>query len=139
MGKSVLIVDDDEDDRYFLKNAISQLIPDLNVVCATDGCEAVTYLHSEKELPQLVFLDLNMTKMSGRETLMLIRNSLRMAKLPVIILTTSHNKTERSELMELGADAYYTKPFHQSDLLRIVSEIRNMWLGPQRFFARVRG
>jgi CheY-like chemotaxis protein len=136
MSKRVLIVDDDEDDRFFLKSAIVELVPGCDVLCASDGCEAVTILNSEKELPEAVFLDLNMSRMSGRETLMLIRNSDRMSNLPVIILTTSHNVSEKSELINLGASAYYTKPFHHTDLLKIVDEIKNAWLTTQKFFRR---
>jgi CheY-like chemotaxis protein len=124
----ILIVDDDKDDQFFLKQAIDDVFPKALVESLYDGAEAIDYLIKCLTPPNLIFLDLNMCKISGRETLTYIKKHTRFKKVPVIILTTSKNDAEKEELINMGASEFYSKPGQISDLVKIVKEVKNKWL-----------
>jgi CheY-like chemotaxis protein len=124
----ILVVDDDHDDQYFIRKAITQEIPQAIVESLYDGSEALAYLEKCTSLPNLIFLDLNMAKISGKDTMRIIRNNDHLSKVPVVVLTTSRNEKERSELLALGASAFYTKPHSSHDLSAIMREVKEKYL-----------
>jgi CheY-like chemotaxis protein len=124
----ILIVDDSADDQFFLKKAIKKIIPQAIVESLYDGADALAYLEKCTDLPNLIFLDLNMNRVSGQTTMQRIRKNETLQKVPVIILTTSRNESEKKTLLDLGANEFYTKPYHNQELLRIVEEVKNKWL-----------
>src|SRR5690349_10600368 len=107
----ILIIDDDTDDHFFLKKAIGKVIPHAIVKSLYDGEDALEYLTRSTELPNLIFLDLNMVRISGQKTMKLIRQNPALSKIPVVILTTSTNEREKEELLALGANDFYSKPY----------------------------
>lgn len=124
----ILVVDDDKDDQYFLRQAITDVIPQAIVESLYDGSEALTYLDKCTALPNLIFLDLNMAKLSGKSTISIIRKNESLSNVPVIILTTSKNEKERVELIGLGANEFYSKPDHPKELVKIVQEVKEKYL-----------
>ena len=124
----ILIVDDDHDDQFFLRKVLNQIIPQAIVESLYDGSEALLYLDKCTSLPNLIFLDLNMMKLSGKETMKIIKKNSYLSKVPVIILTTSKSEEEKAELLALGASAFYSKPDNASGLLQIVEEVKSRWL-----------
>ena len=112
--KKVLLVDDDEDDRAFFLEALKGL--DQNVVCviAQNGKEALETLLADHPKPDIIFLDLNMPLMNGREFLSVTRNYEQIRRIPIIILTTSSDENVKLETANLGARGFITKPdrFH---------------------------
>ncbi len=123
-----LIVDDDADDHYFLRNAIGKVIPHALVESVYDGSEALQYLNRCLILPDLIFLDLNMLKISGQHTISLIRERNELKDVPVVVLTTSKNEKEKSMLLSLGASDFYSKPHETKELVTIVKEVVERWL-----------
>lgn len=124
----ILIVDDDKDDHFFLRQAINQEIPQAIVESLYDGSEALEYLDNCVTLPNLILLDLNMSKISGRSTITLIRKNENLSRVPVVILTTSKSTFEKEELIQLGANDFYSKPDHVKDLIPLVRELRDKYL-----------
>jgi CheY-like chemotaxis protein len=124
----ILIVDDDQDDQFFLRKVINDRIPQAIVESLYDGSEALRYLDSCTSLPNLIFLDLNMLKMSGKETIKVIKRNSYLSRVPIIVLTTSRSEDEKQELLKLGAAAFYSKPERSADLVKIVEEVKNTWL-----------
>lgn len=124
----ILVVDDDTDDQFFLRQAISEAIPQAIIESLYDGIEAISYLDKCTALPNLIFLDLNMARLSGKATIETIRRNKALNNVPIIILTTSKNEREKQELLQLGASEFYSKPDYPKDLLRIVSEVRDKYL-----------
>ena len=120
----LLIIDDDSDDHFLLRKAIDATIPQAIVESLYDGSEALQFLENCTTLPNLIFLDLNMPVVSGTSTIKLIREKDYLANLPIIVLTTSNSERDRTESMKLGASDFYSKPFNQQDLVKIVEEIR---------------
>ena len=123
-----LIVDDDPDDHYFLRNAIGKVIPHALVESVYDGSEALQYLNKCLVLPDLIFLDLNMLKISGQNTVSLIREREELKDVPVVILTTSKNEKEKQDLLARGASDFYSKPHETRELVTIVQEVTDRWL-----------
>jgi CheY-like chemotaxis protein len=94
-----------------------------DLVCATDGEEAINYLNSvgSAELPSLIILDLNMPKWNGRQTLNYIKQQPHLAAIPVVILSTSENRVEQEACAILGASSYYKKPYHLEGYREIIN------------------
>lgn len=127
-SRTILIVDDDKDDQFFLTRAIKEVVPLANVQSFIDGTEVMEYLYAREGVPDLIFLDLNMRKMNGRSTIALIKQDEFFFKIPVIILTTSSSLNDRINLTQLGADDFYTKPIAAVELKTIVEKVKNKWL-----------
>src|SRR5687768_4204869 len=112
----ILIVDDDADDHFFLRKALNKHVPNALIESLYDGAEALLYLEKNESLPDLVILDLNMTRISGQDTIRLIRKNKALEQVPVIIYTTSRNEAERKKMLELGAQDFFTKPSEQEGI-----------------------
>lgn len=118
----ILYVDDDSDDCYFLQMSLSEEGNTADLTCAHDGEEAVKFLDSTNtaDLPSLIVLDMNMPRWDGRRTLGYIKSQSRYANIPVVILSTSENKTDQEDCRQMGATTYLKKPFHYSGYREIV-------------------
>ncbi len=107
--KILMIVDDDEDDRFFFRSAIRKNNPTFECIEAKNGDDALIQLRKAKDLPDFIFLDLNMPKMDGRECLIELKKDKTLKKIPVIIYSTSDYKVDIKLTKELGADYFLTK------------------------------
>lgn len=107
---TILYVDDDGDDREFFREAVHSI--DKSIVCFTacNGLAALSFLESEKNLPDVVFLDINMPLMNGTTCLAEIKSNKKTAHIPVIMFTTSTNPIEVAQCKKHGAKAYINKP-----------------------------
>ena len=107
-NKTILYVDDDEDDRLFLSETIQQISPGTKVVEAENGIQALQYLdelkHDSERLPCLVVLDLNMPLLDGKQTYERIHDDPLLHKLPVIILTSSQNPNDKAFFKKRGLE-----------------------------------
>jgi len=117
----ILYVDDDNDDCLFFKNSIEDAGQKADVICASDGEEAVNYLHSVSSdaLPSLIVLDLNMPRWDGKRTLAYIKSNPQLSTIPVVILSTSEREKEKCQ--QLGAVSYHIKPHHYIGYREIVA------------------
>jgi len=124
--KIILYVDDDADDREFLCDAIHKANPEVEVVQAENGLEALDYLNSNKEnhnrLPCLIVLDINMPLLDGKETFHCIKNDRVLQALPVIVLSSSEKPADKDLFNNLGVE-YFTKPTNISYLSTIASRM----------------
>ena len=110
---TILYVDDDSDDCIFLAESFAASNTSTDLVCASGGEEAITYLNSisSEALPSLIILDLNMPKWDGRQTLCYIKAHPSLSDIPVVILSTSSNSTDKEVCKRLGAISYLQKPY----------------------------
>ncbi|GAA4341726.1 response regulator [Flaviaesturariibacter amylovorans] len=109
----ILMVDDDEEDRFLLQDTFDELGYGKCIHFEDNGEKALGYLAGARAsgaLPTLVILDLNMPKLNGRETLRQIKASPELQHLTVVIFSTSLNPIERDECLTLGAHSYEVKP-----------------------------
>jgi CheY-like chemotaxis protein len=119
---TILYVDDDLDDRQLFVESLRSI--DEQSLCATarDGLEALNYLKTH-ELPDIIFMDINMPIMDGKTCLANIRKNTRTSRIPVIIFTTSNNPGERGECESLGASEFIKKPVSYSAMKDIMASI----------------
>ena len=119
----ILYVDDDSDDCSFLAESFAAANTSTDLVCASGGEEAITYLNSisTEALPSLIILDLNMPKWDGRQTLGYIKSHPSLSNIPVVILSTSSNKTDKEVCARLGAISYLQKPYYYEGYKDIVN------------------
>jgi CheY-like chemotaxis protein len=123
----IILADDDQDDRELFSEVIGESGINVKLECAEDGKELISLLESPAaELPNMIFLDLNMPNKGGKECLEVIRNSKRLQDIPVIIYSTSSSPNDINETFDLGANLYVRKPTSYSDLLTMARTVLNM-------------
>ncbi len=134
--KTVLLVDDNEDDVFFMKMACQRTgIPHAFYV-VMDGDAAVHYLagtgiyadRTLHPLPDLVFLDLKLPKRNGHEVLEWIRTQPGLKNLPVVMLTSSLADSDVSRAYELGVTSYLRKLVCPAEFGQGVRVILKYWL-----------
>lgn len=116
--KSVLFIDDDEDDKLVFGHALNAIDTNIQYLTASDGLEALKILNEDLViLPDLIFMDLNMPKMDGFTCLHKIKQSKDLREIPVLILSTSTNPKDMEKAKNLGAKTFITKPTTYSGLI----------------------
>lgn len=121
--KRCLIIDDDPDDQELFLLAAGDLHEAPDCIFANNGVEGLALLNGLIDLPDFIFLDLNMPKMGGKECLIKIKENPRFKEIPVVIISTSSQHTHREEMQELGALDFITKPPHVTQLTKRLEEI----------------
>jgi CheY-like chemotaxis protein len=119
---SVLLIDDDIDDRMIFGEVLKELAPDIIYHEAINGEDALTKLNNEL-IPDLIFLDLNMPRVDGKQFLAEIQQLDHLKHIPVIIYTTSSHESDKKETHELGASYFLTKPNSLHELTHILTDI----------------
>lgn len=108
--KNLLLIDDDEDDREIFLSVIDAVSPSTTCAIAANGREGLNALASASTLPQLIFLDLNMPLMDGRQFLVEVKKNSTWKDIPVVVLTTSSDRGSIMRTKALGAADFITKP-----------------------------
>jgi DNA-binding response OmpR family regulator len=118
--KTILIIDDDFDCRFALRQYIRDRF---RVLDASTGQEGIRIAADEK--PDLIILDLSMPGMDGFEVCDRLRANPRTRRTPIIILTGDASRESRLKGLELGADDYLSRPFDGAELFaRIQARLR---------------
>ena len=116
---TIALADDDEDDRMFFVEALEELALKVKVSLFENGQELLDFLKlSNSELPDLVFLDLNMPIKNGLECLKEIRQNLKLRDLAIAIYSTSSSEKDIEDTYLGGANLYINKPNNFSKLLK---------------------
>jgi CheY-like chemotaxis protein len=109
---AILYVDDDPDDRIFLKEAFEeQFYP--SALYFESAQSLLSHLHSIKEddlLPKLIITDINMPKMTGIELLSILKSNIRLKHIKVIMLSTAYKQDYDIQCKQLGAAEFIQKP-----------------------------
>jgi len=133
---SILMADDDEDDRFIVEKAIKASILRNPINFVEDGQELMDYLKHEgqyqhltdDDLPGIILLDLNMPRKDGREALAEIKADAKLNKIPVVVLTTSKAEEDILKTYETGAASFITKPVTFIALLKTIEAVGHYWL-----------
>ena len=121
MGRyKVLIVEDSPTMRQLMLFSLKKL-PDVDLIEASDGVDALRKLPEEKF--DLVLTDINMPVMDGLKLLTMMKNNPTYKDIPVIVITTEGRDEDRKQGMALGAHDYIPKPVQTPHLLKVVREI----------------
>lgn len=130
MGKQIriLLVEDSEDDIVMTQRALKKgkIINDLDV--AHNGEEALRHLKDkDNHVPDLVLLDLNMSRMNGFELLQEMKKDPDLVKIPVVVLTSSARDSDIEKAYSLGANSYVTKPVEPAEFIKAIMELEQYW------------
>jgi CheY-like chemotaxis protein len=134
--KIILLVEDNSDDEALTLRALRKNNITNDVVVTRDGVEALDYLfgtgkYSGRNLnvmPQVVLLDLKLPKVDGFEVLRQLRANERTKLLPVVILTTSNEESDRINGYGLGANSFVRKPVAFDRFIEAVRQLGLYWL-----------
>jgi len=128
-GDLILLVEDDPDDEELVVSCMDE--NDIARIHAVhDGIEALSYLHGgERELPRAVLLDLKLPKISGLEVLRRIRAHPRTELLPVVIMTSSKQDSDKLSSYRGGANSFVTKPIDFDQFREAVRQLGLYWAG----------
>jgi CheY-like chemotaxis protein len=132
----ILLVEDNEDDAFFMQRALHDAGIANPVRLLEDGRQAIEYLGGTGEfadraanpLPMVVFLDLKLPFKSGHEVLEWIRKQPQFAKLIVIVLTSSSEPVDLNRAYKNGANSYVVKPPTPEQLTDLAKSFDLWWL-----------
>lgn len=132
---NVLLIEDAEDDERLTLRALRTSGVPMLVRVARDGEQAVRALglggvEADLPAPDLVISDLKVPKRRGDEVLVLAREETRLLDVPYVVFSSSDDPNEVSRCLDLGADAYVTKPIDFEDYQERVHGIVSQWLAP---------
>jgi two-component system, chemotaxis family, response regulator Rcp1 len=133
MPIEILLVEDSPGDVRLTQEALRDAKVQNTLHVASDGMEAASFLwregkHANAPRPDLILLDLNLPKKSGREILEEIKLDPNLKSIPVVILTTSAAEEDILRSYQLHANCYITKPVDLDQFLKVVKIIDNFWL-----------
>ena len=130
---TLLVVEDDPGDVLIITEALESLGPGTRVVhVAADGRDALEFLrhegdHADAPRPDMIFLDLNMPRMDGRELLQILKSDPDLRTIPTVVFTTSSSQEDVVASYERYANAYVSKPVDLEDFGRAVLEIEHFF------------
>lgn len=120
---NILLADDDKDDCMFFKEALEELELSTQLTTVHDGEQLMKHLTSEtNQLPDVLFLDINMPRKNGLTCLKEIKCSESLKALPVIILSTSYDEHIADQLYKNGAQHFICKPTDFSQLKKLIQQ-----------------
>lgn len=134
---TILICDDDEDDRMLTKRALETAHVSNALRFVEDGEQLLDYLYQRggyagetgtAPRPGLILLDLNMPGMGGREALQIIKGDETLSDIPVVVLSTSRLDEDVVRSYRLGVNSFITKPVTFSGLVEAMNVLGRYWL-----------
>jgi CheY-like chemotaxis protein len=132
---TVLLADDDPDDRMLVEEAFAEIDSSYDLRFVDDGEELMDYLRHEGRFledtaapkPALILLDLNMPKKDGREALAEIKGDPGLRRIPVVVLTTSKGDEDIVRTYDLGVNSFVSKPVTFEELARVMRTLACYW------------
>ncbi len=129
----MLLVDDNPADLDLTSEVLGSCKPGFHVNAVSDGVEAISFLRRQGKFahmpsPDLIVLDLNLPRMDGREVLSEIKCDPDLARIPVVIFTTSQASSDINRSYALGANCYLPKPGNLPDFRLVVQSMSEFWL-----------
>lgn len=124
---SILLVEDNEDDRFLTKRIIKKLPFEVKLEISKNGAEGLRRILGsgveKHDLPSLILLDLQLPKIGGIKLLEKIRDRYNEEELPVLILSSSDNPGDIALCRELGITGYLEKPLELSHLQPLLENL----------------
>ena len=125
----VLLAEDNPDDIFLTRLAINESFPNHKLTVINDGKEIIKIINERlKEnvnLPDLIFLDINLPRVNGIDVLKEIKSNESTKLIPTVMFTSSDSKYDMNLCYEIGADLYLHKPNNIADFIKLISYARN--------------
>jgi CheY-like chemotaxis protein len=120
----IFYADDDVDDREILFDVVHQIDPSIRCEFANNGREAIDFLTTSHQMPDYIFLDINMPLMNGKACLMELKSHDTLKTIPVIMYSTTILQEEIRDFYALGAMCVIQKP---NDIVQLYSTISELF------------
>ena len=134
----ILLVDDDQDCRQLIRDAIEQGRLDNPVYEVSSGEEALQFLRRQGKYanaprPGLIYLDIEMPGLNGQDTLKAIRANPCFSDIAIVMMTGVTDDEQKRLAMATGANSYTNKPTDAATFIQTVAESTNYWLRIHQF------
>ncbi|MDJ1171223.1 response regulator [Roseofilum sp. BLCC_M154] len=128
----ILMIEDNSAHVRLIQEGFKKMTEPYQIQSVGNGVDAIAYLRSEppfteRILPDLVLLDLNLPRKNGREVLAEIKADPTLKHIPVLILSTSQRPEDIQETYNLHANCYLHKPSNLKQLFHLVEQIEVFW------------
>src|SRR5829696_8352246 len=128
----ILLVEDSPDDADLTMDALRDGRVRNRITHVEDGIEAMTFLrrqgrHADAPRPDLILLDLNLPRKSGREVLAEVKQDPDLRRIPVVIMTSSDDEKDILAAYNLYVNCYVTKPVDLDQFIGVVKSIEQFW------------
>ena len=120
---NILLADDDTDDCLFFKDALEGMPISTELTAVHNGEQLMDLLNRAKQLPDILFLDLNMPRKNGFECLSEIKGNKKLEPLPVVVFSTSYEQEVVNLLYHNGAQYFIRKPSEFSQFKKIILHV----------------
>ena len=129
----ILLVEDDLEDAGLTMEALKEGDVQCRVSLVRDGEEALEFVRRQGKYrrtpqPDIILLDMQLPKLSGREVLAEIKNDGMLERVPIVVLTSSPAQRGILENEKLHVDAFLTKPVDVAEFISAVRSLRRYWL-----------
>ncbi len=129
----ILLVEDNPADIRLTREALHEAKVRNELYSVTDGIEAMQFLHRQGRYdaaprPDMILLDLNMPRKSGREVLCEIKQDPRLRAIPVIVLTTSQAEQDILDVYDAHGNCFVTKPLDLDRFIEVIESFEQFWL-----------
>jgi two-component system, response regulator len=135
----IVVAEDDDDDKML----ISEAFEENNIACplmfVSDGIELLDLLNKkgkysqQTQMPDLIFLDINMPKKNGKQVLKEIKENPITCHIPIIMFSTSSAMDEINMTYRLGANSFIVKPSSYSGFIEVFKHVQDYWLNTVSF------
>jgi two-component system, chemotaxis family, response regulator Rcp1 len=131
----ILVVEDNASDVYLLDRALKKLNLRFELVHLLTGGQALAFIHrqgayAQAAIPNLILVDLNLSRYSGEDLLREIRSAGHLAAVPVCVWSSSHSRRDAALLQEIGISQFITKPTGLDQFMGIGKIIRDLLVAP---------
>jgi CheY-like chemotaxis protein len=128
----ILLVEDSPDDASLTIEALRDGRVHNRISVVEDGVEAMAYLrrdgpYRDAPRPDLILLDLNLPRKSGREVLAEVKQDPDLRRIPVVVMTSSDDEKDILAAYNLYVNCYVTKPVDLDQFIRVVKTIEHFW------------
>ena len=120
MRKTILLAEDDEDNRDLMEFVIARSGLDVTLVTAENGQQAVEMAQARH--PDLILMDMQMPVMDGYTAVSIIKADPALQRIPIIAFTALARPEDRARTLEIGCDEHYTKPMDPEELLVLIQK-----------------
>jgi CheY-like chemotaxis protein len=122
--KVVLLIDDDREDQEIFGDAVREVDRNVRFMSEFNSDQAITNITTRTgERPEIIFLDLNMPRLNGKQVLSELKRDPEMSRIPVVMCSTFFGDRDKQETARLGAAHHLVKPTRFNELCEEIAKI----------------
>jgi chemotaxis family two-component system response regulator Rcp1 len=131
LSARMLVIDDNESDVFLLDRALKKQDFPFELIHLLNGSEALAFVHrlgsyADAAIPNLILLDLNLSKFTGEDILRQIRVAPHLAGVPVCVWSSSRSRRDESQLKDLGVSQFIPKPSGLGQFMEIGRVLKDL-------------